>query len=103
MPIYEYECETCGEQFERLFLSLSRVPAEIHCPACQSTGVRRRVSAPTVAMGAEGGPEAAMEPAADKPAVFGRKELNAALEKKAQLREQATYDAKETRKKGSTR
>lgn len=99
MPIYEYECEACGEQFERLFLSLSRVPAEIQCPACQSTGVRRRVSAPTVTMGAEG----AVEPAANKPAVFGRKELNAALEKKAQLREQATYEARETRKKNSAR
>lgn len=103
MPIYEYKCEACGEQFERLFLSLSRVPVEIHCPACQSTGVRRRVSAPTVTMGAEGGPEGAVEPAADKPAVFGRKELNAALEKRAQLREQATYEAREPRKKSSAR
>lgn len=101
MPIYEYVCEACGEQFERLFLSLSRVPAEIRCPACQSTDVRRRVSAPAVAAGAEGGPETAVEPAADKPAVFGRKELNAALEKKARLREQATHEARETRKKGS--
>lgn len=101
MPIYEYECGACGEQFERLFLSLSRVPAEINCPACHSASVRRLVSAPVVAAGTEGGPETAGEPAADKPPVFGRKELNAALEKKAQLREQAKYEARETRKKSS--
>ena len=98
MPIYEYECDACGKRFDRLFLSLSRVPAEICCPACHSPGVRRLVSAPA-ALGTEAGPEAAVEPAADRPAVFGRKELKTALEKKAQLREQAAYDTKETRKK----
>jgi putative FmdB family regulatory protein len=97
MPIYEYQCQACGEQFEKLFLSLSRVPAELHCPTCQSPDVRRLVSAPAPAAGSEGGGEAeAAEPAATKPAVFGRKELQAAQEKKAQLREQAAREARKT-------
>jgi putative FmdB family regulatory protein len=88
MPIYEYRCETCDERFERLFLSLKQVPAEITCPACQSTNVQKVMSAPAVRKTGEGGSTAEVaESTPTQPPVFGRKELNQALEKKKQLRE----------------
>jgi putative FmdB family regulatory protein len=82
MPIYEYRCTACGCDFDQLFPSVHQVPAEITCPACQSTTVRRRFSAP--ARIGRSGPSvdeaAASEPA--KPPVFGRKELNEVLKNK---------------------
>ena len=41
MPIYEYRCQACGEQFDKLIRSLSQIPPEIACPACQSTQTQR--------------------------------------------------------------
>lgn len=42
MPIYKYECEQCGHQFEEL-RSFSDPNPEA-CPACQSSPVRRLIS-----------------------------------------------------------
>lgn len=44
MPIYEYECASCGERFERL-QRLSDPPPE-KCPACGAATVERLLSAP---------------------------------------------------------
>ncbi len=42
MPIYEYECSSCGHRFEKLV----RVGAEApECPECQANDVRKLVSA----------------------------------------------------------
>jgi putative FmdB family regulatory protein len=38
MPIYEYECDGCGNQFEQLVRGGESAPA---CPRCQSDAVRR--------------------------------------------------------------
>lgn len=43
MPIYEFECTTCAHTFEKLFLSMSK-EQEIHCPECQSSEVRKKIS-----------------------------------------------------------
>lgn len=51
MPVYEYECERCGEHFERLFMSPDDRPSEIECPECGSTEVHRVFSPPTVHSG----------------------------------------------------
>lgn len=93
MPVYEYHCNTCGQNFDKLFRSLSQIPAEIACPSCHSKQVRRVMSAPAVHTGgpARSEPATDVSPAANKPPVFGRKELKAALEKKAQLREQSRF------------
>ena len=48
MPIYEYQCAACDNRFDKLFLSLSRIPAEIICPACQSSETQRLISAPAI-------------------------------------------------------
>jgi putative FmdB family regulatory protein len=42
MPIYEFECEECGNRFEELVPSEA---AEVACPSCGSTRVRRLMSA----------------------------------------------------------
>ena len=88
MPIYEYQCEACAERFDKLFVSLSRIPTEIACPVCQSTTVRRLISAPTIHTAGEGGQAEIEPPPPSKPPVFGRKELNEALKKKKQLAEE---------------
>jgi putative FmdB family regulatory protein len=43
MPIYEYHCPACEQQFELLVRSTT-VPA---CPQCGSTTITKCVSAPT--------------------------------------------------------
>ena len=41
MPLFEYECRKCGQQFEALVIG-SRTPA---CPKCKSQDLEKRVSA----------------------------------------------------------
>ncbi len=38
MPIYEFECEGCGERFEELMAAGAAAPA---CPACGAGETRR--------------------------------------------------------------
>ena len=38
MPIYEYVCESCGHEFERLVFSHSPAPS---CDRCQSDALKR--------------------------------------------------------------
>jgi len=40
MPIYEYECEKCGERFE-LRRSVSDSDSEIRCPKCETENPQR--------------------------------------------------------------
>jgi len=41
MPIYEYQCHQCANEFELLLLPASPVPA---CPACQSQDIEQLLS-----------------------------------------------------------
>lgn len=41
MPVYEFECEECGNRFEELARSETRALA---CPACGSARTRRLLS-----------------------------------------------------------
>jgi putative FmdB family regulatory protein len=41
VPIYEFECEECGERFEELVLGER---PEASCPACGSKDLRRLIS-----------------------------------------------------------
>jgi putative FmdB family regulatory protein len=88
MPIYEYQCQACDERFDKLHRSMSQAPAEITCPACHSTDVRRLISAPVVHSAGDSGAGAQGEEAPPpKPPVFGRKELNEAIKAKGQSTE----------------
>jgi len=40
MPIYEYECERCGERFE-CFRSITAADSELECPKCGSEHPKR--------------------------------------------------------------
>ena len=44
MPLYEYECESCGDRFEKL-VSVSKGSKGITCPGCKSKSVRKLMSA----------------------------------------------------------
>ena len=43
MPIYEFDCQGCGESFDKLVRSISRVP-EITFPSCDSDQVKKKLS-----------------------------------------------------------
>jgi len=40
MPIYEYECEKCGERFE-LRRSINNSDSKIRCPKCETEKTQR--------------------------------------------------------------
>ena len=41
MPIYEYICQTCAHEFERLLLGFDQ---EVCCPECKSKSVKKSMS-----------------------------------------------------------
>ena len=43
MPIYEYHCTDCGDEFERLIRSMFSVET-ITCPSCGGDHVKKAVS-----------------------------------------------------------
>lgn len=43
MPIYAYECGTCGSRFDRM-LRLAERDAPQTCPKCEATPATRRVA-----------------------------------------------------------
>jgi putative FmdB family regulatory protein len=40
MPIYEYQCSSCNEEFEKLVFGNK----EVECPKCASKDVRKKLS-----------------------------------------------------------
>ena len=42
MPIYEYQCTSCGKAFEELVMNQS---AQINCPKCNGADVKKMMSA----------------------------------------------------------
>lgn len=40
MPLFDFRCRACGEEFE----ALVRAPAEPACPSCGATGLDRLLS-----------------------------------------------------------
>ncbi len=53
MPIYGYDCNQCGRQFEKLVRSSDNAPS---CPSCESTDLTRQLS--LIADPAKGGSNA---------------------------------------------
>lgn len=43
MPIYEFDCHDCGDQFEALVFSINKVQ-NVTCPQCESGNVKKKVS-----------------------------------------------------------
>ncbi|MCD6502442.1 zinc ribbon domain-containing protein [bacterium] len=44
MPIYEFKCENCGEEFELLLSASKRDDAKLKCPKCGKNNVKRMMS-----------------------------------------------------------
>lgn len=42
MPIFEFVCEVCGNDFEELVFSSST--GSVRCPACESQQVKKKLS-----------------------------------------------------------
>ncbi len=43
MPLYEYHCNTCGENFEKM-VRFSEQEQAPECPECHSRDTRKRIS-----------------------------------------------------------
>ncbi len=44
MPLYEFQCQRCGHEFEELVSWREVEEGKVRCPNCGSTEVRRRLS-----------------------------------------------------------
>jgi len=44
MPIYEFKCAKCGQEFEKIFFSSDKEEA-VPCPECKSKKTRKMLSA----------------------------------------------------------
>jgi putative FmdB family regulatory protein len=64
MPIYEFECSSCGHRFDRL-QRLSDADPTI-CPVCQAPQLHRRVSAPSFRLAGSGWYETDFKKEGDK-------------------------------------
>ena len=52
MPIYAFECDACGHDFERLQRLADADPTE--CPVCGASQVRRQLTAPSFRLAGAG-------------------------------------------------
>lgn len=52
MPIYAFECDACGHQFDRLQRLSDPDPSD--CPQCGATQVRRQLTAPAFRLSGSG-------------------------------------------------
>ena len=52
MPIYEYQCDQCGHQFDAL-QKFSDAPLE-QCPECEKLALRKKTSAPSFRLSGSG-------------------------------------------------
>jgi len=43
MPLYEYQCSSCGEEFEQI-VSFSKADLMPACPICRSEDTRKKIS-----------------------------------------------------------
>ena len=52
MPIYGFECESCGHRFDRLQKLSDADPT--HCPVCEKETLRRQLTAPQFRLSGSG-------------------------------------------------
>ena len=43
MPIYEFDCQDCGDSFEALVFSFSKING-VTCPECESENIQKKIS-----------------------------------------------------------
>jgi putative FmdB family regulatory protein len=49
VPIYEYQCKSCGEKFEKLVRTMGEAKPKIACPKCGSEQTTKALSVFAVA------------------------------------------------------
>jgi len=54
MPIYEYVCNSCGNEFEAIVSSTDATP--VSCESCQSDDVKKVMSASSIKVGGSAAP-----------------------------------------------
>lgn len=54
MPIYEYYCEACGQEFEKL-VRLSKADLSPKCPSCGSEKTHKQISRVASSFAGSGG------------------------------------------------
>lgn len=64
MPIYGFECVSCGHQFDRLQKLSDADPT--HCPACEKETLRRQLTAPQFRLAGAGWYETDFKKDSDK-------------------------------------
>lgn len=47
MPLYEYHCDDCGDDFD-LLVSFSQANEIQTCPGCRSSHTRKKISRPAI-------------------------------------------------------
>ena len=90
MPIYEFECSACGDQFERLQKLSDPDPAV--CPKCGAARVKRRLTAPAFRLAGSGWYETDFKKDGDR-------KRNLAAKDDAAPKADAKADAGEAKKK----
>ena len=60
MPLFEYNCRTCGRPFE--FLKISTTSEQVICPHCGGTEVTKLLSAGSFRVGGHGSSPAPAAP-----------------------------------------
>jgi putative FmdB family regulatory protein len=43
MPLYEYQCNDCGDEFEKM-VRLSEADQNQACPSCESLNTKKKIS-----------------------------------------------------------
>ncbi len=87
MPIYGFECESCGHQFDRL-QKLSD-PDPTQCPACEKETLRRQLTAPQFRLSGSGWYETDFKKDGDK-----KRNLTDNAESKSETKSEAKTEAK---------
>lgn len=44
MPLFDFVCTTCGNQFEQLIRTSTQTSQAVVCPACKSTETQKKLS-----------------------------------------------------------
>jgi putative FmdB family regulatory protein len=87
MPIYGFECESCGHQFDRLQKLSDADPTR--CPACEKETLRRQLTAPQFRLSGSGWYETDFKKEGDK-----KRNLTDASETKSENKSETKTEAK---------
>ena len=86
MPIYEFECDACGAEFEDLVPAGTDV---VRCPACGAAGATRRLSTFALSRQPTAGQKRRMEDARGVDRDGARKRFKADLAKRRERKPKA--------------